>query len=597
MGNIRREIWGGMAFLLLLLAGLLAVLGRCSQLQIYRSDDFRQRAQRQQRMVIPQTSPRGLIVDREGRVLALSVKVPSVWVDPLLVKDKKQTAEKLGDILTLNPMKLHEKILARKRKRFMWIKRYVGKEEAEKVRALKIRGVMIQWEYQRQYPMGELAAHVLGFTDIDGRGREGIECQYDKYLEGKPGRLIVMADVSRRPMGPGGVGEASEPGKTVVLSLDAVIQACVEEQLKKVVKKYRAQGASCIVMDPVKGEVLALANLPTFNPTEARRASSAVRRNRVLTDPFEPGSTFKPFTLAAALQGNFVGINQKINCLNHPYSGKGIGTIHEYRNYHGVISVAEIIERSSNIGSAKLAQKMGKKYFHGMIDNFGFGKKTGIDLPGEGKGIFVPLENDEWRWGQYALTRASYGQGPVAVTPMQLIRGFCCLVNGGILVKPQVARGVIDRNGEIVRDYINGSISLGEEETAVGTDGAGHVISEKVSRQLVEEALVRVIEGQRGTARAVAIKGYRVFGKTGTAKVPRKNGRGYEDNKYVSSFIGGAPVENPKLCVLVQVRQPDRSLGLGYTGGRVAGPVAREILRQGLAYLGVARQEQDQEDL
>ena len=590
----RCECWRGRIFLGMLAVLLAVVLGRCWMLQYGEVRQCRARVDRQQMKIIPQSGRRGTIVDRRGRVLATSTKVHSVGMDPKLLQDLPETARQLAAVLGLEEKALREKLQARRDTRFMWVKRFVSEAEVKQIQALKIQGVVLETEYQRCYPLGQLAAHVIGFTDIDGRGLAGLELGYEQYLAGKNGKWRLCSDALRRPIGAQGNCQASQDGQIVVLSLDAVIQTYVEEQLEAVVEKFNAAGAVGIVMDPVTGEILALANWPSFDPAKARQTDPDLCRNRALTDPVEPGSIFKPFTVAAAVEGGFVGLEQKIFCHNGYYSGKGIGVIREYDGHgYGDLTVAEIIVRSSNIGAAKVAQKMGKRYFFGMIEKFGFGRKSGIDLPGEDKGILMPLE--QWKWGQYALTRAAYGQGSVVATPLQLIRGFCCLANGGRLVRPKVVRGIMSPTGEVVKDLA--APPLSPEQTASATNAGKNeqVISREVAGQMVDKVLVEVVARPEGTANKAAIEGYRVFGKTGTAQVPKKDGRGYEEGKYISSFMAGAPAEDPRVCVLIMVREPDKSLGLGYTGGRVAAPTVREILRQTLAYLGVPKRLEGQE--
>ncbi|MBN2375479.1 MAG: penicillin-binding protein 2 [Sedimentisphaerales bacterium] len=574
----RRNLWWGRIFLGVMLLALLGVVGWCYYLQRYKAEYHREKVRVQQLKIIPQTARRGAIVDREGRLLAVSCRSSSVWVDPSLIKDAEGVAGELAKLLGLKQAELAEQIRGRSTKRFMWIKRFVSEAEAESVRGLKCGGVGIQEEYERQYPMGSSSAHVLGFTDIDGRGLEGIEAACEDYLAQRPGQWRLRSDALRRPIGSQGDCEDGRDGKNVVLTVDTVIQKTVEKQLELTVKKFHAESAVGMVMDPRSGEILAMANYPSFKPGQARQVDSALRRNRVLTDPVEPGSTFKPFTVASALEGGYVSVNQEIFCHNGYYAGKGFGVIREYDGHgYGNLSVADVIARSSNIGSAKIAQKMGKNYFFSMIEKFGFGKKSGIDLPGEGAGILMPLE--QWKWGQYALTRASYGQGPVAVTPLQLIRGFCCLSNGGRLITPRIIRGVLDADGTVVKNFVE----------ADSFKGARRVISEEVSRQMVTKVLKGVVDRLGGSAHNAYLEGYQVYGKTGTANIPKKDGRGYEENKYISSFIAGAPAADPRICVLVMVRCPDRSLGLGYTGGQVAAPAVREIIRDSVEYLGVEK--------
>jgi len=580
MLNKHREWWPAQALLGLMLAGLLVVLIRCGYLQYFRSAEFRRQAAHQQLKIIPRNARRGSIVDRQGRVLAVSTERISVRVDPVLLDDIAKTARTLAKILAVDEQELQTKLQQRRDKRFMWVKRFVTDRETQKVRSLKIRGVVLEREYERQYPMGQLTAHVLGFTDIDSRGLEGVEAKYEEYLAGKKGCWRLKSDARRRPIGTQGEFEEAQDGDTIVLSIDAVIQTYVEEQLDETVKKFQAKGATGIVMDPYNGQVLALANWPRFDPARARQSDLTVRRNRALTDPVEPGSTFKPFTVAAALEGNFVRANDKIYCHEGRYAGKGFGAIKEYDDHgYGDLTVTDVIVRSSNIGVAKIAQKMGKKHFYGMIEKFGFGKKTGIDLSGEGAGILRPLS--EWKWGDYALTRAAFGQGPISATPIQLMRGFCCLVNGGRGVQPRVVLGVLSPGRKVLRDFTV------QNDKAQGDSGQRQVLSQKVSRQMTGDVLRAVVDRKGGTAHNAYIEGYSVFGKTGTANIAKKDGKGYEENKYISSFIAGAPAEHPAVCVLVMVYEPDRSLGLGYTGGMVAAPAVREILRQTLAYLDI----------
>ncbi|MCF7958848.1 MAG: penicillin-binding protein 2, partial [Phycisphaerae bacterium] len=380
--------------------------------------------------------------------------------------------------------------------------------------------------------------------------------------------------------------------------IDAVIQEQAELELEKAVKKFHAKSGTAIVMDPKTGEVLALANYPAFDLNDARMIGPELKRNQALTDPYEPGSTFKPITVAAGIQGGFVRIDQKINCLDRPYVGKGFGRIREYKRYHGVLSVADIIVKSSNIGVAKIAQMMGDDYFYEMIEKFGFGRKTGIDLPGEGVGqphervrkdgsLYTLSQQLKAKYGPgYTLTRVSFGQG-ISVTPIQLIRGFCVLVNGGRLVKPRIVNGVVHQ-GEVVENYYKYRLPGTYKLEGAAWNIAGMAISPEVSRQVIDKALINVVRQEGGTAhRQAQLEKWQVFGKTGTANIPKKNGKGYEAEKWNSSFIAGAPAANPRLCVLVTIREPDRGLGLGYTGGVVAGPVVREVLRHALTYMRV----------
>jgi len=587
MATIIHERRWGICFLSLLIVMLLGVLARCWQLQYLQVETYRERVYRQQLKIVPQSARRGAILDRKGRILAASIKTLSVRADPSWVDDVDEAARLLAEALDLDAEALRGDLTKRRHLRHLWVKRFVSEQEAQRIRQLNLRGVVLESDYERQYPMGPLASHVIGFCDIDGRGLEGIEKRFEEALKPTPGKWLLVSDAQRRPVAPKTRAEKPEDGKTVVLTLDAMIQSIVEEQIKQVAVKFRAKSALGLVLDPMTGELLAMANWPTYDPKFARQTPISLRRNRILTDPFEPGSTFKPFTVAAAMEGGYVRIDQPIFCNNGYYSGKGIGVIREYEGHgYGDLTVAEVIVRSSNIGVAKIAQKMGKEYFFQQIERFGFGQKTGIDLPGEGAGILMPLE--QWRWGQYALTRAAYGQGPVVVTALQLIRGFACLCNGGLMLTPRVTRGVLTSTGEILTDC---ALEMGPK----GQEPGERVISPEVSQQLVEQALRAVVERQGGTARRAEVAGYEVFGKTGTAQIAREDGRGYSSKKYIASFIAGAPASKPRICVLVSVREPDRSLGLGYTGGMVAAPAVREIVNETLLYLGVPKIQEEED--
>ena len=581
----KRQWLKGQLCLAALVAILVVVLGRCWSLQVRQHDYFTQRAQRQQLKIIPQSARRGLIVDRRGQILAASVRRPSVRLDPVLIEDTERAARKLGSALSLDADQLHDQIVARKNKRFLWVKRFITDQQLERVNQIDLPGLVIEYEYERQYPMGSLAAHVLGYTDIDGKGLEGVEAKYDDYLRAEPGKWLLRSDVKRRPISPQGQCQSGQDGQIVVLTIDANIQAFVEEQLQQTVRKFNARGATCIVMAPKTGEVLAMANYPTFHPAQARQTDLNLRRNRALTDPVEPGSLFKPFTIASALEGKFITLDDTIDCLDGPYSAKGIGVIREYKYYFGPLSVADVIARSSNIGTAKIAQKMGKNYFYPMIEKFGFGQKTGIDLGGEGAGILMPLK--DWKWGQYALTRASYGQGPIAATPLQITNGFCVLANGGKKYRPRITRGILSSDGQKVvknfsSDTLNFAVDPGQKPTL-----PEQVVSREVTSELINRALAAVVSRVGGTAHNAYLDDYTVFGKTGTAQVPKKDGRGYQPNKYTSSFMGGAPAEDPEICVLLMVYEPDRSLGLGYTGGAVSAMAVGGIIQHTLAYLDI----------
>ena len=570
----------GLWFILLLFCGFIAVLARCYYLQYFRYDEFKSRADRQQLKIIENSARRGMILDRKGRILAASRTGYSIAIDPKVMDDSLSDISNIARLLDLAVEPLYDEFKERKNQRFMYVKRDIDKDTADKVRNLGIQGVVVRQEFFREYPMGSVAPSVLGITDSYNAGLEGLELQYDKYLCGVPGRTLYRMDVLRRPVGPHTLQESTEArdGYNLVITIDSVIQGYAQEALKKTCEKFHARDAVCLVMVPQTGELLACASYPDFDIRRARDYEVVQRKNGAINLIYEPGSIFKPISIACGVNKKVVNVNTIIDCLEGPFRQKGLGRIGEYKNYFGKISVTEILAKSSNIGTAKIALMMGKEYFHDMIGKFGFGKKTFVDLPGEEVGIFP----DAWTDKDYTFTRSSFGQG-ISVTPLQLLRAFCAIANGGKLVRPFVASGVTDENG-VVENFRKFSLPVFDDVTLEVNDTAEQVISKDCSAQMIK-ALTRTVE--TGTGTECKMDKWTAFGKTGTANVPKTDGRGYEDYKWNVSFIAGAPTADPKVCILVTVRDPDRSLGLGYTGGKVAAPAAKEVLEQTLAYLMV----------
>ncbi len=571
----------GLWFSILLTCGFLAVIGRCFYLQYYQYDTNIKKADRQQLKIIEQSARRGMILDCKGRILAASRRGYAIAFDPKVMDNDKDNIVKIARVLELDPDQLYSDFLDRKKQRFMYVKRDITRQQADKVRNFGIAGVVVKREFFREYPMGSVAASILGITDVYNDGLEGLELQYDKYLSGEPGRTLYRMDVLRRPIGPHTVAESKDArdGYNIALTIDVVIQRFAEDALKKVVDKYHARDAVCIVMVPQTGEILACANYPTFDITRAREIPISKRKNNAINLTFEPGSIFKPITVASAVNKGVVNTNSIIDCLDRPFRASGMGRIGEYKHYFGKIDVTTILAKSSNIGTAKIALLMGKDYFHGMIEKFGFGAKTYIDLPGEEIGIFPK----QWTDKNYTFTRSSFGQG-ISVTPLQLLRAFCAIANGGKLVRPFVTAGITDGN-QVIENFRKFSLPALGDTSLSSNDSAVQIISKNCSQQLIK-ALTETVE--HGTGTSCQLDKWTVFGKTGTANVPRTDGPGYEARKWNASFIAGTPASDPKICILVTVREPDRSLGHGYTGGAVAAPAAKEVLEQTMAYLMIA---------
>ncbi|MCH7814585.1 MAG: penicillin-binding protein 2, partial [Planctomycetes bacterium] len=420
------------------------------------------------------------------------------------------------------------------------------------------------------YPLGASMGQVLGFVGRQSQGLEGLELTCDRWLRGTDGSVRTVRDARRRAIrertdGPAAPAGRTEPvdGGHVVLTLDAVIQGFVDELLPRQVQKFEAQSGVAVVMDPRTAEVLAMACYPTFDPNDRGAVDRSLWRNRVVTDMVEPGSTFKPFVASGALLAGVVSPGERIYCHDGLYvSGRRL--LHD-SSPHGLMTFEEIIIRSSNIGMAIIGERLGNPAMHDIVRRFGFGAPTGIDLPGESAGSVLPLS----RWNRYSTTSVPMGH-ELAVTPLQLITAFCAMVNDGVLLRPRVVRAYLRPDGTVDREF-------------TGPDPVRRVLPKATARYLVNEVLVKVVE--EGGGHRAALAGYRVFGKTGTAQVPYDDRRGYEPGAYLGSFIGAAPLENPRVVVLVMIKKPNPRLG--YYGGVVSAPVVGDILGRTLAYLQV----------
>ncbi len=549
--------------LLILVLGLLAV--RCFFLQYYKKDYCRQVLLKRQ-LRVPELPRRGAILDRCGRVLGASNKIQVVFAEPRLINDAKATANRLASILNMPAHEICRTIMESRNPGFVKIKSGITAEERQAVSDARIRGVGIQSDWRRYYPTVDLACHVVGFTSGDNRGLDGIELQLEQKLCGSAGENIFFADALRRPIGLKGYESFCSDGTSVILTIDAVIQQFVRRELLKQYRNYDAESATAIVMEPQTGAVLALVSLPDFSPDNPGAADANNLRNRALTDAFEPGSILKPIAALIALDTKVISVEDKIFCENGSYTGKGFGRIGEYGDHRfGELTVREIISQSSNIGMAKIGQKTGKERLSSGLRLFGFGHRTGIDLPGEAAGFLRPVNE----WTGYSVTRIPFGQ-EISVTAIQLARAFCVVANGGRAVEPYVVQAMVDNRGKVTSCRRRLSES-------------GFIVKTEVACWMVKEAMSAVV--REGTGRKANLEKWEVFGKTGTANVAKKDGKGYEEDCYVASFVGGAPADSPAVIVLVSVYKPNVALGKGYTGGTVAAPVAARILEKTLSYL------------
>jgi cell division protein FtsI (penicillin-binding protein 3) len=539
-----------------------ALAGRLYQLQVLEHGHYTGRAANQQRSELVLTPPRGTIYDARGRELAMSVEAASAFADPTEIADPQAAARQLARIVGGNAKQLAAE-LSNHERRFVWIERQLEPERAAEIRNLAIEGVYFTNESKREYPQGRLAASVIGFTGVDPKGLAGVELAYEQTVEGEEVRRTVLRDArrGRRLYDSFSLPEA-EPGADLYLTIDSSIQHVAERELAAVIERQGARGGSIVMLDPRSGAILAMASYPGFDPSDYRKVDPDRRRNIPVQDIYEPGSTFKLITAAAALEAGAVDPFDRFDCGHGGINFKG-KYIRDHKAFDE-LSFSEIIAYSSNVGAIKLGVRVGEERLHDTIRAFGFGSKSGIDLPGEEPGIVHDVAN----WNKRAIAYTSFGQG-ISVTPLQLVNAFAAIANGGTLYRPYVVAG-IGRDGKI-------------EAPAGRPQVLGHPISATTARTL-ERMLEMVVEHERGTGKHAAIPGYRVAGKTGTAEKPGVGG--YSDGKYVASFVGFAPARDPAVAALVIIDEPH---GPRYHGGDAPADVFKIVVRHALLRLGVPR--------
>jgi len=550
--------------------------GRLAVLVETQGHALRQRAQQQQTGRVPIPAQRGDILDCKGRVLAGSVRRPSIYVDPTLVENAQKAAGRVAPVLGLSADELERAIRERAKREFLWVKRLLSDAELDAFHALcrepGLEAFGVVDEPVRRYPCGRLAGHVLGFVGAEQHGLAGIEQAYDRHLAGADGFRTVTVDARRRSICSQSDGYlAPADGASVILTLDAHLQQRAEQRLRDAVEDFRADWGTAIVMEPHSGEVLAMAVMPDIDPAQPippglnqREQALAFDRlrNRAISDACEPGSIFKPFIAASALDAGLVHLDQ-VFAINGPTRAFGARVIHDVHPY-GTLAFSEVISKSSNIGMGMLGARLGNARLHEFVRRFGFGDPTGIGLPGEHAGMVLDFS----RWTSFSTQSVPIGQ-ELAVTPLQVVTAFCVFCNDGLLCRPRIVRGVIGPDGRVVQD----------RSRAIAVR---RVLDPHVTREFRLRALVEVVRA--GTGKAAAIAEYQVFGKTGTAQIARPGNRGYEPGAYVSSFVCGGPASDPKAAVLVTLYHPR---GAKYYGGTVAAPAAAEILADALEYMRV----------
>ena len=560
--QVRNRVLGITGILVLLAA---VIVARFFSLQVTGHRRLSARAAEQHTEEIQFLPKRGMISDRAGRRLAVDVEVDSIYGVPSQVADKAAVARRLAAATGRDPAR-YTRELAKKRP-FVWLERRVSPAVSSQVAAQNWKGVGFIKENRRFYPQREFGAQVLGIAGIDNLGLAGIELGYDRDLWREA--VVVMAD--RDAMGndilvSGPPPEALREGDELRLTLDEVIQFIAQEELGRGVESSGAAGGSIVVLEPNSGEILAMASAPFFNPNDPAACTPSAMRNRSIADALEPGSILKACLLAAALEERVVTRETVLHCENGtmPFPGGALHDVHP----HGALSVNDVIAKSSNIGSTKIAQRLGAANYHRYLKAFGFGEKTGVDLPGEAVGMLRPVA----RWSGRSIASVAIGQ-EVSVTPLQMASAFAATVNGGTLWRPRVARELVSPEGKVIKRY--------------EAQRVRQVISPETSRQVVESLVHAVAEG---TGKAAAVEGFAVGGKTGTAQKYDPQLRTYSGQKYLASFVGVAPARDPRLVVLVMIDEPQ---GVIY-GGSVAAPVFKRVVQRTLRYLNVPPETREQ---
>jgi len=508
---------------------------------------------------------RGNIYDRRGRELAISLEKESLYIDPVMIKNQEAINNILNNYLKVNYQQI---VNDSNNKRFVWVKRKMDDELVQKIKNMKLEGVGFVAEHTRYYPKGNIASHVIGFVNIDEEGVEGLERLYDRYLKAQKSSKIVLRDASGKKLSDGIYPDIK--GNDIFITIDEGLQYIVEKHLNEAMAKWKASSATAIMMDPFTGEILALANRPTYNPNDLKTIKNMANvRNRAITDLYEPGSTFKIVTASAALEEGIVKTSTKIDCSSGfiEVGGKKIKDVHK----NGVLSFEEVIQKSSNVGTIKIALMLGKEKLYHYIKKFGFSEKTGIDLPGEVAG-YLRHPN---KWSGTSIGAVSIGQ-EVGVTALQILRAYSAIANGGYLVKPFVVSEIRSPDGNILFKAVIKREKVLSENTAL----------------TMREILKKVTE-EGGTARTAKIEGNNVAGKTGTAQKYDPKIKRYSKDKFVSSFVGFIPAESPRIALIVVIHDP---VGAHY-GGVVSAPVFKAISDEALSYLNVPRDDAKEKGL
>jgi len=526
------------------------VIGRLSYLQLFSYSEYLAKAQRQQQRIFEISPMRGTIYDRKGRELAVSLPMDSVFGDPAEITDIQTVSRLLSRPLEVPADDLEEKI--REAKTPVRLARKLSPEIVQRITDMNLKGVFFQKENRRVYPQRELAASVLGYVDVDEKGIGGIEYSLDKQIRGRPGKMMVMADGHRRWYDRR--ESAADPGASVTLTIDETIQYIAEKELARAISETHAKAGTIVVQDPNSGELLAVANWPVFDPNDAGNYSPESRIDRAVASAYEPGSTFKVLTLTGAVENGVARPEELVDCQMGQIMVSG-RLIHDWKKF-GVLSVTQVLENSSDVGAIKIALSLGAPRFYDAIRAFGIGEPTGIELPGENRGLLRPLEN----WSANSIGSLAMGQ-EVSVTPIQIVSAISVIANGGTLYRPHIVKEID-----------------GGDPGALRPLAAPHQATDARTAATMREMMQGVV--LEGTGKPARLDGYTAAGKSGTAqKIDPATGR-YSATQYNSSFVGFAPVNNPAISILVVLDSPEGQ----HHGGLVGGPVFKRIAEQVLAY-------------
>jgi cell division protein FtsI (penicillin-binding protein 3) len=541
--SVRARVLGVTAFLVV---ATLALVARAVDLQFINTDFYQQQGDSRFLRELPIATSRGMITDRNGEPLAISTPVESIWANPAELALHPDRFQQLAQALGVPVKDLAAQVGQRSKKEFMYLRRHLNPDQAKAIIALGVPGVFSQREYRRFYPLGEVMAHVLGYTNVDDRGQEGVELAFDDWLTGKPGAKRVIRDRRGRIVENVDLVRPAVPGKDLVLSIDRRIQYLAYRELAAGIRENNASAGSAVILDVHTGEILAMVNLPSYNPNARTDNRPSAHRNRAATDVTEPGSVMKAFTIAAALETGKFTPNSIFD--TNPGSFELAGhVIHDTHN-HGVLTLTGIITKSSNVGAAKLSLAMTPEHMYDMLHRFGFGQVTGSGFPGEAAGV---LPNPR-SWGVIEKATIAYGYG-VSVTALQIAQAYAALGNGGRLVTPTFVKGANNPSRAVLDPHI----------------------AHEVMRML------ETVVGPEGTAQKAAVLGYRVAGKTGTA---RNASNGGYSKQYDSLFVGLVPASHPKFAMVVMIHDPKGSV---YYGGLVAAPVFGKVMDGALRLMDV----------